>query len=148
MTTIVPLIENHTQIGALPDNIPITFGDLANMTYYNAPRMLSVRDKSEPKTTGMTIVTDDGIIPDGWTDLSTPSCAIKCTVGSVDLNNLVIDYFHKNVWERVKDKNPEEDKWKHFGLFMTTYAQKCLGTLAWNQNSIVYWKTVSMTLQC
>ena len=146
-TVSVPRIEKYSQIGTLPNKTPITFDDLTFMTDYNASRIFPVRDKSESKTTGLTTVTEVVITPDGWKDLSPPSGAIKGTVGSVEMNKLIIEYFHKNVWEGAKSSFPEQDKWKLFGYFMTDYARKCLGSAAWNQNSLYYWSAVAATLR-
>lgn len=148
MSISVPNIGKHIQIGALSDGTSITFEDLTFMTTYVSPYVFSIHDKSTPKASGMQTVTDVVITSDGWKEINPRRGVIKGTVGSVEMDKIVVDFFNDNVWEENKVSFPEQDKWKLFGYFMTNHAQKCLGSTAWNYDSLVYWSRVAETLKC
>ena len=89
-TLSLPKLTKYIKIGALPDGTPVTIEDLTFMTDYKSPYEFSVRDKSESQSIGIS-VTEVIVTADGWKDRSPPRGTVKGTVGSDEMNKLVID---------------------------------------------------------
>lgn len=150
----VPVIKDNTCIGATPGGIPITIGDITYMSTWKSPCLFNIYKKntttlSRPIATTGTTIKDVDIIDLSRQQILNPSVAIVATtICSEQLNKIVIDFFDKNVWQNEKTKYTKQEKWKLFDFYMTSYTKNCIGRERWNDNSLVYWRNVAVTLKC
>ena len=148
----IPSPQLKTYIGKTQNGNVVNIQDLTSMTSYTKNQEFAIIVKTNnpykcpvdnPPTPTIGPFKREDIFVKGnksWEDVSE-------IVYSKEINKIVIDYFDKNIWVKAKTIFNDDHKWKVFGYYMTDNIQKHIGYEHWNNNNLVYWSRVALTLK-